>query len=78
MTEKKPRLVILIGSGILESIIADQELDVEVLKVDVDDESEYPVIYRLHTVEVNPKAVQECFQDAKTFWSKREKPPSGQ
>ena len=73
MADKKPRLVILISSGILASVVADQELKVEVLKVDVDEESEYPVIFRLHDIEVNPQAVEDSFRGAERFWSKQKR-----
>lgn len=68
MAEKKTRLVILISDGILENIIADQALDLGVLKVDVDENAEDEVIYRLESIEVNPQAVEDKFRDAEELW----------
>lgn len=72
MAEKKPRLVILICSGLLENVIADRDLDIEVLKVDVDEHAEEKAIYRLEEIEVNPQAVGNSFRDAENFWREEE------
>ncbi|MGA3118984.1 MAG: hypothetical protein ABSF90_31755 [Syntrophobacteraceae bacterium] len=69
---KKARLVILIRDGILETVIADQEQDTEVLKVDVDDQSEEEVIYRLETIEVDSRAIEDHFRKAQEFWKREE------
>lgn len=69
---KRPRLVILIRDGLLELVAADQEIDIEVLKVDVDDQSEEETIYRIETVEVDTRTVEYHFHKAEEFWKREE------
>ena len=69
---KKARLVIVIRDGLLESLIADQEQDIEVLKVDIDEQSAEEVIYRLEIIEVDSQAIEDHFRKAKEFWQREE------
>ena len=42
---KRPRLVILVRDGLLEMVATDQGIDIEILKVDADDQAEEETIY---------------------------------
>lgn len=69
---EKARVVIVILDGLLETVMADQEKDLEVLKVNVDEQSEEEVIYRLETIEVDPRVIEDHFRKAEEFWKREE------
>ncbi len=69
---KRPRLVILVRDGLLEMVATDQEIDIEILKVDADDQAEEETIYRIETVEVDTRAVEYHFRKAEEFWKREE------
>jgi len=70
--KKKPRVVVVINEGLLEAVYADAELDIELLKADLDEQAEEPEVYRREEIVVDPEAVERHFQSAREFWDSEE------
>ena len=65
---RKPRVVVVINEGILDAVYADADLDIELLKVDLDEQADEPEVYRPEEIVVDPETVERHFQSAREFW----------
>jgi hypothetical protein len=62
---KKPRIVVTIHRGLLDSVVSDAPINITILKVDEDTDD---TVYREESIEVNPDYVARKYAEAQKFW----------
>lgn len=66
---KKPRMVINVWKGLVDTVISDSPIDADILVVDRDgDKTEFQEL----DIEVSPEKVSENYAEAEEFWKEEE------
>ncbi len=65
IVSRKPRIVITVWKGLVDSVVSDIPMEADVVVADHDDDkSEFQEL----EIEVNPEKVDESYAEAEKFW----------
>lgn len=65
IVSRKPRIVITVWKGLVDSVVSDIPMEADVVVADHDDaKSEFQEL----EIEVNPEKVDESYAEAEKFW----------
>jgi hypothetical protein len=65
---RKPRIVVNIWKGLVDSVISDIPINADILVVDRDSER---TGFQEYKIEVNPERVAESYAEAEKFWEQK-------
>jgi hypothetical protein len=66
----KPRMAIVVEDGIITDVFCDTKLDIEVLVMDQDEESDDPAVYSYKIIQVQPCVIRDLYGRAKKWFQK--------